>query len=70
MKRHGACSHFLAGFLQESNDMKRYTAPTAGNAEKRAAKGTAQGKAKILRDNRMSRTEQRAQTIHRKGHPK
>jgi hypothetical protein len=50
--------------------MKRYTAPTAGKAEKRAAKSSAQGKAKILRDNRMSRTEQRAQTIHRKGHPK
>jgi hypothetical protein len=50
--------------------MKRHTAPTAGKSEKRAAKGSLQGKAKILRDNRMNRQEQRAQMVNRKGHPK
>jgi hypothetical protein len=50
--------------------MKKHTAPTAGKAEKRAARKSAQGKARILRDNTMNREEQRRQTVARKGHPK
>ncbi len=50
--------------------MKRKTAPTAGKAEKGAAKRSLQGKAKVTRDNRPTRAEQRAQTTHRQGHPK
>jgi len=50
--------------------MKKYIAPTAGSAEKTAGKRSAQGKARVMRDNTMSREEQRQQTIKRKGHPK
>jgi hypothetical protein len=50
--------------------MKKHTAPTAGKAEKSAARKSAQGKTRVLRDNTMSRDEQRKQTIARKGHPK
>jgi hypothetical protein len=50
--------------------VKKHTAPTAGKAEKRAARQSAGGKARILRDNTRSREEQRQQTIAAKGHPK
>jgi hypothetical protein len=50
--------------------VKRHIAPTAGKAERKAARSSAQGKARVLRDNRMNRSEQRQQTIARKGHPK
>jgi hypothetical protein len=50
--------------------MKKHTAPTAGKAEKKAAAKSSQGKARILRDNTMTRKEQRQQTVARKGHPK
>jgi len=50
--------------------MKKHAAPTAGKAEKNAASRSAQGKARILRDNTATRKEQRQQTLARKGHPK
>jgi hypothetical protein len=50
--------------------MKRRTTPTAGKAEKRAARNSAEGKVRVLRDNRPNREEQRQQTVARKGHPK
>jgi hypothetical protein len=50
--------------------VKRHTAPTAGKAEKKAARNSAQGKARILRDNTRSRSEQRQATVAQKGHPK
>ena len=50
--------------------MKKHTAPKAGKAEKKAARKSAGGKARVTRDNTMSRDEQRQQTIHRQGHPK
>jgi hypothetical protein len=50
--------------------MKRRTAPTAGKAEKGAARASAQGKTRVMRDNRANREEQRQQTVARKGHPK
>jgi hypothetical protein len=56
--------------LMKQFTMKKHTAPTAGKAEKNAAKKSAQGKARILRDNTMTRKEQRQQTVARKGHPK
>jgi hypothetical protein len=49
---------------------EKHTAPTAGKAEKNAASKSAQGKARILRDNTATRKEQRQQTLARKGHPK
>jgi hypothetical protein len=50
--------------------VKKHTAPTAGKAEKRAAGKSAQGKARVMRDNTANLEEQRRQTIARKGHPK
>jgi hypothetical protein len=50
--------------------MKKHTAPKAGKAEKKAARSSAQGKLRVMRDNTMSRKEQRQQTVARKGHPK
>lgn len=50
--------------------MKRHTAPTAGKADRKAAQKSAQGKARVLRDNTMNREEQRRQMVARKGHPK
>jgi hypothetical protein len=61
---------FSTSTIQGTCTVKRHTAPTAGKAEKKAARNSAQGKARVLRDNRMNRGEQRQQTVARKGHPK
>jgi hypothetical protein len=70
---HVACSNWMLPtkcFKPGERKMKKHTAPKAGKAEKKAARKSAGGKARVTRDNTMSRDEQRQQTIHRQGHPK